>query len=568
MTVFAEISIIIVIATAIAGLMRLLRQPLIIGHIITGLIVGPYFFNVIQTEEIISVFSEIGIALLLFTVGLGLSPRLIKEVGKIALITGLGQVIFTSLIGFLICQLFGFSFVASIYTSIALAFSSTIIIVKLLSDKKDSQKLYGKIALGFLLIQDIIATFILIIVSALSNGGDITKIVSAIAIQGFALIILCVLVSVYILPRLSYFFAHSQEFLFLFSISWGLGLATLFYYFGFSIEIGALIAGVTLSISPYHTEISSKMKPLRDFFIILFFILLGSKMAFDNIYVLILPTIIFSLFVLIGNPLIVMILMRQLGYNKRTGFLAGLTVAQISEFSLILIMLGVKLGHVEGDILSLVTLVGLITIAGSTYLILYAEKIYTHIYPLLSIFEKNNTKDKKTITEKYDIILFGHNRIGYDFIKSFNKLKKKFLVIDFDPQIIKYLTEKNIPHRYGDADDVEFLCELNLEKIKMAVSTIPDFKTNSLIIRKIREKNSKAIIVAISHNIKEAERLYERGASYVILPHFLGGKYASNMIRKFSFNKIEYTKERKKHISYLEQRKKIGHEHPTHVGDR
>ncbi len=287
-------------------------------------------------------------------------------------------------------------------------------------------------------------------------------------------------------------------------------------------------------------------------------------MSFDNISVLILPTIIFSLFILIGNPLIVMILMRQLNYNKRTSFFAGLTVAQISEFSLILLMLGVKLGHVQNDILSLVTLVGLITIAGSTYMIIYAETIYDKISGWLEIFEKKKTKEIKNIIEKYDIILFGHNRIGYDFIKSFNKIKKDFLVVDFDPQIIKYLNNKKIPNRYGDADDNEFLNELNLEKIKMAVSTIPEYKTNLLLIKKIRQVNKKAVIISISHNISEAEKLYKKGASYVILPHFLGGKYASGIIKKFNFKKSEYTKEREKHLRYLEQRKKIGHEHPIH----
>jgi len=568
MTIFAEISIIIVIAAAIAGIMHLLRQPLIIGHIITGLIVGPYFFNIVKTEEVINVFSELGIALLLFIVGLGLSPKLIKEVGKISIIAGVMQISLTSLIVYGACRLLYFSNISSIYIAIALTFSSTIIIVKLLSDKNDLQKIYGKISLGILLVQDITAMLALIIISAMANGGNATNIISAIVLQGIALIILFAFLSIYILPQLSSFFARSQEFLFLFSIAWGLGIATLFNYFGFSIEIGALVAGVTLSMSPYHLEISARMKPLRDFFIILFFIMMGSKMAFSDIRILIIPTILLSLFVLIIKPFIVSAVVGLMGYKKKVSFTAGITLSQISEFSLILIIFGVSIGHIDQSILSLITFISILTIACSTYLIIYVEKIYEYLQNSLSIFEKKSIKITHDINEKYDIILFGHNRIGYDFIKAFNKLKKKFLVIDFDPQIIKYLEEKHIPHRYGDADDVEFLYELNLDKIKMAVSTIPDFNTNSLIIKKIREKNNKAVIIVISHSIKEAERLYERGASYVILPHFLGGKYASNMISKFSFKKTEYTKERNKHLDYLKQRKKIGHEHPIYEGGK
>jgi len=568
MDIFTEISLIIVIAATVAGFMHLLRQPLIIGHIITGLIVGPYVFNILHSAEVINVFSELGIALLLFIVGLGLNPKLIKEVGYISAVTGLGQVIFTSMFGFLIASFLGFSQTASIYIAIALTFSSTIIIVKLLSDKQDLQKLYGKIALGFLLVQDIIATLILIIVSALSGGGSVSQLISAIAVQGIILIFLSVFVSIYILPYLSAFFARSQEFLFLFAIAWGLGLATVFRLCGFSIEIGALVAGITLSLSPYHMEISSKMKPLRDFFIILFFILLGSKMAINDMGSIITPALIFSFFVLIGNPLIVMALMGIFGYNKKTGFLAGLTVAQISEFSLILIILGVKLGHVNEQVLSLVTFVGLITIATSTYLILYAEKIYTWLAPVLSIFERRHTHLENKQTASCEIILFGHNRIGYDFISAFNVLKKNFLVVDFDPQIIKYLRDKQINCRYGDVDDVEFLEELRLAKIKMAVSTIPELKTNALLVAQIRAVNQKAVIITIAHSIKDAERLYKLGATYVILPHFLGGQYAADLIARYGLKKNYYLQEQKKHQIYLQQRKLIGHEHPRREADR
>lgn len=563
MNIFNEISVIIVIATAVAAIMRLLKQPLIIGHIITGLIVGPYLLNLMQSHAVIDVFAEIGIALLLFIVGLGLNPKLIKEVGAVSLVTGLGQVLFTSLIGFFIARGLGFATIPAVYIAIALTFSSTIIIVKLLSDKQGLQKLYGKIALGFLLVQDIVATFILIGVSAMASGDSLTHIVSTVALQGVALLAIASLISIYILPHLGHFFAKSQEFLFLFSTAWGLGLATLFHVFGFSIEIGALVAGVTLSLSPYHTEISAKMRPLRDFFIVLFFILLGSKMVLGNLAVILVPTIVLSLFILIGNPLIVVILMGLLGYNKRTGFLAGLTVAQISEFSLILIMLAVRLGHVDEIVLSLTTFVGLITIAGSTYLIMYAEKIYPYVAPMLALFERQQPKREKTATQRYDIILFGHNRVGYDFLHAFEKIKKKYLVVDFDPAVIKHLQNKGVACLYGDAEDTELLDELQLEKVKMVVSTIPETETNLLLVKKTKEANPKALPVVIAHSIEAAEELYQAGAAYVILPHFLGGYYTAEMIKKHGLRKTSFEKEKKKHQKYLDHRRTLGHDHPT-----
>jgi len=562
MEIFIELSIIICITVLISGIMRLLKQPLIIGYILTGIIVSPYFLDIVQSTETIKVFSEIGIALLLFIVGLSLSPKVIKEVGKVSLITGIGQIVFTSLFGFLISRLLGFSVIVSLYIAIALSFSSTIIIMKLLSDKKDLEKLYGKISIGFLLVQDIFVIILLMVISSFSGNLGIDGLSFGKILSGILLIIGFILISVYVLPSLSKFFAKSQEFLFLFSIGWGLGLASLFYYVGFSMEIGALVAGIALSMSPFHYEISSKMRPLRDFFIILFFILLGSQMVFGNINELIIPAIIFSLFILIGNPLIVIILMGFLGYKKKTGFQAGFTVAQISEFSLILIALGVGLGHLTNEILSLVTIVGLITISGSTYLILYSNKIYPYFSKYLSIFERKKTKENTQKFKDYNVVLFGYNRIGYDLLESFKKLKKKVLVIDYNPETIIELSNKGIDCRYGDVDDDEFLRELNLVKTKMVVSTIPEFETNLLLIDRVKQMNKEAIIIVISHNIEEANSLYKKGATYVIMPHFLGGSHVSMMINKNGLNLNKFLDEKKKHIKQLKIKRRLGHEHP------
>lgn len=568
METFIELSIIIGVTVLIAGMARLLKQPLIIGYIFSGIILSPYFLDIIRPTETIKVFSQLGITLLLFIVGLNLSPKVIKEVGKVSLITGVGQIIFTSLFGFLIAKLLGFSTIVSIYIAVALSFSSTIIVMKLLSDKKDLEKLYGKISIGFLLVQDISVIILLMVISSFSANLSLNSLSFVNILGGISLIGGFVLVSIYVLPKLSTFFAKSQEFLFLFSIGWGLGLAALFYYMGFSMEIGALVAGVALSMSPFHYEISSKMKPLRDFFIMLFFILLGSQIVFVNMGELIFPAIVFSLFVLIGNPLILMILMGLLGYKKKTGFQAGLTVAQVSEFSLILIALGVSVGHLTNEILSFVTIIGLITISGSTYLILYSNKIYPYLSKYLSIFERKKIKEKKQDLRDYDIILFGYNRIGYDLLKSFKKLKKGFLVVDYNPETIEELSKKGIQCRYGDADDSEFIDELNLTKIKMVISTIPEFETNLLLINKVKQANKNAIVIVVSHNIEETNILYDNGATYVIMPHFLGGRHASIMINKYKLNLNKFLVEKKKHLKLLKIKRELGYEHPKAEKDR
>lgn len=562
MDAFVQFGLVIVVVLAVSIIMRILKQPLIIGYIISGILVGPFLLNLTSHQEIMSTFSEMGIAFLLFIVGLHLSPRVIKEVGKVSLITGLGQIVFTCGIGYFIGILLGFSPVVSLYIAIALTFSSTIIIMKLLSDKDDLEKLYGKVSIGFLLVQDIVAILILIFVSSINSSGSSILLLQTIG-KGLLLLIALIPLSYFLLPKLGDFFAKSQEFLFVFALSWGFGLSILFIYAGFSIEVGALIAGVLLSISPYSYEISSKLKPLRDFFIIFFFIILGSQMAFGDISHLIIPAIILSLFILIGNPLIVMILMGFLGYSKKTGFMSGLTVAQISEFSLILIALGVEYESLTPEILSFVTVIGLLTIAGSTYMIMYSDFIYGKIAGLLKIFERKKLKEKDIPVKEYDYILLGYNRIGFSIIKSFSKISRKFLVVDFNPDTVKELRQEGICSIYGDVDDSDFLEDLGIHKAKVIVSTIPEKETNTLILDVLKRNKSSTIAILNARQIDDALDLYNEGADYVILPHFLGGEYTAKMIERAKTKRSEYQKEKKKELKILYERIKRGHEHPV-----
>jgi len=563
MDIFIEIGLIIFVATAVSLIMRLLKQPLIVGYIITGIIVGPYFLNFTESVNYVELFSKIGITTLLFIVGLSLKLDIIREVGKISVLAGMGQVIFTSAVGFFIMQILGFNIIASLFGSIALTFSSTIIILKLLSDKGDLDKLYGKISIGLLLVQDIFATIILLVVSILGSttltDGSTFGITLFLFAKGIAFFVILYVLSRYVLPRLLSFLASSQELLFLFSLSWGLGMAAIFYNFGFSLEIGALAAGVAIASSPYSLEISSRMKPLRDFFILLFFVLLGSQVILSDIGNIIIPAIILSLFVLIGNPLIVIILMNLLGYKSRTGFLVGLTVAQISEFSLILMALGFSFGYVNKEIVSLITLVGIMTIAGSTYLILYADKIYPKLRKLLRILEphKQIEDEKKEVAENLDMIIFGYDRVGYDFVNIAEKMKKNYFVVDFNPDSIKKLERNNIPHFFGDADDVDFLWEIDVPRAKAIISTIPDFKTNFDLVSFYRNHNPKGIIIVISNNIKDTKELYKNGASFVIMPHYLGAKYASEMIQNYGFESLAFEREKNNQLQYLEKRLKF-----------
>jgi len=565
-SIFIELTLLFILTIVISGLARLLKQPLIVGYIITGILAGPYFLNLIKSTDAIATFAEIGIVFLLFIVGLNLNPKLVKDLGKVSLITGIGQVLFTVILGFFISKLLGFSTITSIYLATALAFSSTIIIMKLLSDRNDLESLYGRITTGFLIVQDLLAILVLLFVSSLNgNGEGIAEIISLAVIKVIAAITILYLIGNYLLPRITKIIAKSQEFLLIFSVSWCFAIAGAFQYFNFSIEAGALLAGIALSLTPYQHEISSKMRPLRDFFLIMFFILHGSQLLFGNISQVVVPAAALSLLVLLGNPLIVMILMGILGYTKRNGFMAGLTSAQISEFSIILIALAVELNHVAQEFLSLIILVGLITMTGSTYLIVYADRIYPALAKYLKIFEKKGKKvdEHKYHTEKYfEVILFGYNRIGFSILDSLEKLRKKILIIDYDPEVILQLAKDGHECKYGDADDVEMLNELDLSQTKMIISTIPHLETNILILNRVKRARKKITVILVSHQLDESMKLYDAGATYVIMPHFLGGKHISTMIEDYKFNMDKFIKEKVQHLAHIKRRKELGHEHP------
>ncbi len=566
--IFIELSLILIITVIITGIVSVLRQPAIIGYILSGIVAGPLVLDIISSTDTLTAFSQIGIALLLFLVGLNLNPKVIKDVGKISLVTGLGQVLFTTSIGFGIAKLLGLSTTVALYVGIALAFSSTIVIMKLLSDKRDLDSLYGRISVGFLIIQDFIAIAILLVISSLNAGVNLTTLAVQTLLKGIGGVLILFVLTLYVLPYVTKKIAKSQEFLLLFSLSWCFAVASAFHYLNFSIEAGALLAGIALSMSPYHFEISSRTKPLRDFFLVLFFIVLGSQMMFANIIDNIWLIVILSLFVLIGNPIIVMTLMGLFGYTKRSSFLAGLTVAQISEFSLILITMGVTVGHLNGGTLSIITAVALLTFAGSTYMILYSDKLYNFLAPYLSIFERKGRKvdqRRNANVKSYDILLFGYNRIGLDILESLGKIKKKFLVIDYDPDVINNLTQKDLPCMFGDANDSELLSELNFRKTKMVISTIPDIDTNLLLMNHVRAVNKKTIIALVSHSIEDATRLYDEGATYVIMPHFLGGKHFSTMIEKNKLSVQKFLKEKISHLNHINHRKEQGHDHPRHL---
>ncbi|MDO8623290.1 MAG: cation:proton antiporter [archaeon] len=552
---FVGLAIILLVAFLLAYLLRALRQPIVIGYIIAGIVISPFFFQFGVSKEIIDIFSKFGIAFLLFIVGLHLNPRVIKEIGTTSLLVGFGQIVLTFAATFLISTLIGFSATESIYIGIALSFSSTIIIMKLLSDENQLDSLYGKISIGVLIIQDLVAVGVLMFLSSMNGGTSLSDLAFKSFVNGSLLFVLLLAFGFFVLPKLTHNIAKNPELLFLFSICWCFAVAALFSYLEFSIEVGALLAGVSLSFSPYVSEIISKIKPLRDFFLIIFFIILGLNINLSGIGSIILNAVIFSIIALILKPLILMVLMTVAGYTRRNNFLVGTTLGQISEFSLIILLLGISLGQINQELLSTMTLTAVLTIAISSYVIIYSDKIYKVFSDMgiLSIFERKNVREKKEIRKSYDIILFGYNRTGFSILNSLKKMKKSYLVVDFNPDIVDNLKKMRIPALYGDSGDAEFLDELPLEKVQLVISTMPDFEANVGLLEWIKKVNPNAIVIVRAKQVRDATELYKKGADYVLTPTLLTGDYVSKMITSLKSDKKSYKEEKEKHLKLLDE---------------
>ncbi|MBI2124306.1 cation:proton antiporter [Candidatus Pacearchaeota archaeon] len=549
--VLLNLSIIIIVSAVLAVIARIIKQPPIIAYLVAGVVVGPLFLNITaSSSEFIQVFAHIGVAFLLFIVGLSLDLRVLKEIGVVSTFAGIAEIVVVGGIGFLISAGLGMSSTTALYIGAALAFSSTVVVVKILSDKKEIDTLHGRIALGILIIQDFAAAIALMAIPLLNSGASQLSILISFS-EVIGIIVVIFLFSAFALNKFMNYLARSQESLFLFGIAWALALSTLFNTLGFSLEIGALIAGMSLASSKYTLELGSKIKPLRDFFVVLFFVFFGTQLAGQIGWDLVKISMLFSALIVIVKPVIVMVILRIFGYKKKTNFLAGTSLAQISEFSLILILLGYTLGHLSQDIMSIAVLIAIFTIGASSYGIYYSHALFNKLSKILGVFEGRRYMKKEAFKEKYDVILFGYHRIGYKLLDALKETKLSFAVVDHNPKVILSLGKEGINCIYGDASDKGFLSELNLEAVKLAVSTVPDENTNLSIRERLNETCSKAIFIATAEQPRRAFELYEKGVDYVIVPHHLGGEYASDMIKSFCLNASKYRDAGRKHLKEL-----------------
>jgi Kef-type K+ transport system membrane component KefB len=447
----------------------------------------------------------------------------VRSTGPVALVTGLGQVAFTSVVGFGLAWSLGMDPTTALYVAVALTFSSTIIIVKLLSDKRELEQLHGRIALGFLIVQDVVVVVVMIVLTTAGSGSGrgLTVDVGLSLAKAAGLLITLAVMMRWVLPPVLHRLAGSQELLVVAAVSWAVAVAALSDWLGFSTEVGAFLAGFALASTPFREAISSTLTPLRDFLLLFFFVDLGAELDLGLIGAEVPAAIVLSLFVLVGNPLIVLVIMGIMGYPKRVSFLSGLAVAQISEFSLIFVALGLSLGHIDEGAVGLVTLVGLITIGLSTYLILYSHQVFDRLSPILSVFERSRpTKDDDTAEpEPVDVIVYGFGRYGRDLVGHLIDGGRSVLVVDWDPQAATEDPDHpDLATVYGDAEDPEYPSNLPLEHATAVVSTVPIVSTNAALAHSLKRWGFDGTFAVTAHTAADARQMEHIDADLVLQP--------------------------------------------------
>lgn len=537
--IFIQFAIILSISSFLGLVALKFKIPLVVSYLLTGLTISAVSVFDASGSMVLHVLPEIGIAFVLFLIGMELDLSEIKSLGLPIVVSAIGQIIVSALLGFWIAGLLGFGTTESIFLGIGLAFSSTVVVVKMLIENKDLSSLYGKLSIGILLVEDMVAIVVLMLISvgssALNTGIHQSLPVLSLILKALGLFILTFVLSKYVLRNIFDRVAKSTELLFFTSITWCFAFTSLAVLAGFSVEIGAFLAGVALASSPYHLQIQGKIKPLRDFFLTLFFIYLGSLVKIEYLISGAWAILAFSVFALFIKPVIYVMLLGRFGFKKHTTFQTAVNLSQISEFSLIVLVVGASYADVSPLTISVMASTAVLSIIGSSILIGNSKKLYKILGSLVGFFSKSKSihfLETSSFSENEgQIVVVGADRVGRQIVNYLSRVKIPFLVIDFNPHLVKELGEKGINVVYGDIGDPEVLDSLQIEKTKLVISTASSLSDNETLLFELKRRGSKAVVVLRAEDANQGKALREMGADHIIFPERVMGSYIVHQLK-------------------------------------
>jgi len=561
--IIQQFGILFLIIVIISFFTKMLKQPIIMAYVGSGLAFSFFLTRYKFTGDYIAIMSELGITFLLFLMGLEFDLKNLKYMGKDILISTTLQSLAFFFIAFSLSSFFHFTMIERVYLSILFMFSSTLLVAKLLEEKKETNTLQGKVIISTLIIQDIFAILAITVLSVV-NEKSVTKILLA-PLGGIVLIAIAAIMSKFILNKLFRIASSSPELVFIFSLGVCFFFVELAPLLGYSTTIGAFIAGVALGNTIYKTDAHVKLRPLTSFFNMLFFVGLGFqmdvKMGIDYFWFL---AILFGLS-LFAKPIIIYFTLRARAFDTRTSLLSGIYLAQLSEFGIIIIAAGVFNGIISQTMSALAVLCVITTMVISSYFIKHDRivyKMFERMTRWMDVFFVTKDFPVETVKLDYNVIFFGYYDLSKDIFAKLDGLNKRIVVIENDPENIELLKKDNIKYIYASISDPDFFEHIKFDRAEIVVSSHTNIEDNKMIIKEIKKLNPKAVVIVSAKNTHDSLELYDHGADYVIYSSYLNEQRVSLLIEDYTtdihrmitkkINDIEKLKEidEKRHMTH------------------
>ena len=535
---FLQLAIILLVSSALALIAKQAKQPLILAYLITGAVLGPSVVAWSSDSNLFSTLAAFGTSLLLFIVGLNLNSRVFKEIGLGTILVAITQVLM--LLGFSLgfAWIFDWSLSTAFWIGLALALSSTIVGVKYLDEQQGLDRLHGRITIGLLIAQDLIALIALIAVTSTQSAaisGDWNYLLGGLlALSAF-------LIARFIWPLLWRATASSGELQLLLCLTWCFGLAAATSLFGLGLEIGALFAGVLLASLGYQGVIEHKVKVLSTFFLIVFFTLLGSKVN-PSAVLAAWPLVLALLGVtVILKTVVISVLLNLAGHHPRLNWQVAASLCHVSEFSYILIGLAAARGWADPDTVSLIAAVGLLSLAISHYWIKLVAWGYNKFHSTIGSTDQG-LKQKTGL----EVVLIGFDKLGEILLKTITH-QGVVTVVDYNPEAVEKLGRSGLPVIYGDISEESFLKAIQIERAQLVISTVPDMGINSVLANYLESRRFSGDLVLTARVSAEAAAGYALGADFVIIPSILGGEAIGLLTKGKGFSKLNLKKLRKQY---------------------
>lgn len=545
----ANIGLAIVTATAFALLAKALKQPLLLAYLAAGLVLGPRIgFGLIQDEASITLISEIGLILLLFIIGLEIDLKKLLSAGKTLIISGISQFLICVVLGIGFFLLLGFQLGSgrfdALYLAVAMALSSTMIVVKILYDKFELATLPGRITLGILVFQDIWAILFLSLQPNLLSPA--ISIILLSFVKGAGLVLLSLAISRYLLSHLFSFIAKIPELLLVTAVAWCFLIAGIAGAMGLSREMGALVAGVSLSTFPYNVDVIAKVINIRDFFVTLFFVGLGLNIPVPTASLLAYAALA-SLFLVSTRFVSIFPVLYSMKNGLRASLIPSINLAQMSEFSLVIASLGLGLQHIDSQVVGILTFVFAITSVLSTYMIQYNHSIQKGMAPILVKLGLRDIDDGHAAggeapDQPKEILFLGFFREASSIFHEMESMRdgrgdrytEKVMVVDFNPRVHQELNRRDVKCVYGDISSVDTLKHAHIDHAKTVVCTIPDSilrgTTNERLLRLSKRLCPEAQVIVTANNLRTARNLYQQGADFVFIPRIHSARRVAQII--------------------------------------